>query len=80
MGSAAIDLAHVALGKFDAFWQRDLNLWDVCSGVLIIREAGGKVTQPDGKEWTTESRDILASNLFVHQEIQEKLKTKDFEL
>ena len=50
------------------------NLWDVSAGVLMIREAGGKVTQPDGKEWTTESNDILASNLLIHQELQEKIQ------
>tara|TARA_B110000196_G_scaffold317218_1_gene329956 strand:+ start:332 stop:1114 length:783 start_codon:yes stop_codon:yes gene_type:complete len=73
MGAAAIDLAYVAAGKLDGFWEKNLNLWDVSAGVLIIREAGGKVTQPDGKEWTINSRDILVSNLLIHQELQEKL-------
>ena len=41
MGSAAIDLAYVASGKLDAFWEKNLNLWDVSSGVLLVREAGG---------------------------------------
>ena len=72
-GSAAIDLSLVASGKTDAFWQRNLKLWDICSGILIVNEAGGKVTQPNGKEWTVNSSDILASNLFVHQQIVEKL-------
>ena len=73
IGAAAIDLAYVASGKLDGFWEKNLNLWDVSAGVLIIREAGGKVTQPDGKEWTINSRDILVSNLLIHQELQEKL-------
>ena len=72
-GSAAIDLSLVASGKIDAYWQRNLKLWDICSGILIVNEAGGKVTQPNGKDWTVDSSDILASNLFVHQQIVEKL-------
>ena len=74
LGAAAIDWAYVASGKLDGFWEKNLNLWDVSAGVLMIREAGGKVTQPDGKEWTTESNDILASNLLIHQELQEKIQ------
>ena len=73
MGAAAIDLAYVASGKLDGFWEKDLNIWDVSAGVLIVREAGGMVTLPNGKDWTTESRDILASNLLIHQELQDKI-------
>ena len=73
MGSAAIDLAYVASGKLDAFWERNLNLWDVSSGVLLVREAGGKVTEPRGNPWNILSKDILASNSSLHETIQEKL-------
>jgi len=73
MGAASIDLAFVAAGKLDAFWERNLNLWDVSAGVILIKEAGGKVTKPDGSEWTLESKDILASNLNIHEIVQEKL-------
>ena len=73
LGSAALDLAYVAAGKLDAFWERNLNLWDVGAGVLLIKEAGGKVTEPSGKPWTLESKDILASNSKLHDEIKEKL-------
>ncbi len=73
MGAASIDLAYVASGKLDGFWEKDLNLWDVSSGVLIIREAGGKVTEPNGKDWSLESRDILASNLIIHNKLKENL-------
>ena len=73
MGAASIDLAYVAAGKLDGFWEKNLNLWDVSTGVLLIREAGGKVTEPDGNDWTINSRDILASNLFIHSKLQEKL-------
>ena len=72
-GAASIDLAYVAAGKLDGFWEKNLNLWDVSTGVLLIKEAGGKVTEPDGNDWTINSRDILASNLFIHSKLQEKL-------
>jgi len=73
IGAASIDLAYVAAGKLDAFWERNLNLWDVCSGILLVKEAGGKVTLPDGNIWNTKSRDILASNDYIHDQIQNKL-------
>ena len=73
MGSASIDLAYVAAGKLDGFCEKNLNIWDFSTGVLLIREAGGKVTEPDGNDWTTNSKDILASNLFIHSKLQEKL-------
>jgi len=73
LGAASIDMAYVASGKLDGFWEEDLNLWDVSSGVLIIREAGGKVTEPNGSEWSIESRDILASNLIIHDQLKENL-------
>ena len=73
IGSASIDLAYVAAGKLDGFWEKNLNIWDVSAGVLLIREAGGKVTEPDGNDWTINSKDILASNLFIHSKLQEKL-------
>ena len=72
-GAASIDLAYVASGKLDAFWERNLNIWDVSSGILLVREAGGKISLPDGNEWTLESRDILASNTGIHEEIKNKL-------
>ena len=73
IGAASIDLAYVAAGKLDGFWENDLNIWDVCSGVLLIKEAGGKVTEPNGVEWTIKSKNILASNSFIHEKLQEKL-------
>ena len=73
-GSAAIDLSLVASGKTDAFYQRNLKLWDMCSGVLIVKEAGGLVTQPNGNEWTIDSTDILASNRYIHEQVQVNFK------
>jgi len=73
LGSAALDLAYVASGKIDGFWEKNLNLWDVCSGVLLVKEAGGRVSQPQGKNWTAKSRDILASNTLIHNKLIENL-------
>ena len=73
IGTASLDLAFVASGKLDGFWERDLNIWDVCSGVILVKEAGGKITLPNGDTWGTESRDILATNTNIHEEMQNKL-------
>ena len=73
MGSAALDLAYVAAGKLDAYWEKNLNLWDMAAGVLLVKEAGGKVTEPTGKSWSLKSKDILVSNSILHDEIKKKL-------
>ena len=73
LGSAALDLAYVAAGKVDGFWERDLNLWDICSGVLLVKEAGGKISEPNGDKWTTQSRDITVSNSLIHNKLVENL-------
>ena len=73
LGSASIDLAFVAAGKLDAYWERNLNIWDVSTGVLLVKEAGGIISQPNGKSWNIHSKDILVSNSNIHELIQEKL-------
>jgi len=73
LGSAGIDLAYVASGKLDGFWEKGLNLWDVSTGVLLVKEAGGKISKIDGKDWDIESSDILASNTNIHIDLQKKL-------
>jgi len=73
LGSAALDLAYVSSGKIDGFWERDLNLWDICSGVLLVKEAGGRISQPNGNTWTTNSRDIAVSNSLIHDKLIENL-------
>ena len=73
LGAAALDLAYVSSGKMDGFWEKDLNLWDVSAGVLLIKEAGGRVTEPQGNNWTTKSRDILVSNTLIHEKLLENL-------
>ena len=61
-GSAALDLAAVACGWLDGFWEKGLNVWDVAAGVLLIREAGGQVMTYDGRPWQATDRNILVSN------------------
>ncbi|HEY1656194.1 MAG TPA: inositol monophosphatase family protein [Candidatus Tumulicola sp.] len=68
-GSAALDLAYVACGRFDGFWEFDLNPWDVAAGTLIVREAGGTVTSGDGSPAALEGRSILATNARIHAEL-----------
>jgi myo-inositol-1(or 4)-monophosphatase len=65
-GSAALDLCNVACGRFDGFWEFNLNPWDTAAGVLIIEEAGGKVTRFDGSPFQIDSRETLGSNGLVH--------------
>ena len=57
----------------DGFWEKDLNLWDVSSGVLLVEEAGGRISQPNGDKWTTQSRDILVSNTVIHNKLIKNL-------
>lgn len=65
-GSAALDLCCVACGRFDGFWEFNLNPWDTAAGVLIVEEAGGRVTRFDGAPFQIDSRETLASNGVVH--------------
>jgi myo-inositol-1(or 4)-monophosphatase len=65
-GSAALDLCTVACGRFDGFWEFNLNPWDTAAGVLIVEEAGGKVSRFDGSPFRLDSKETLASNGLVH--------------
>ena len=69
-GSAALDLAAVACGRFEGFWEFGLHSWDTAAGVLLVREAGGTVTQFDGRPYRLGDRELLASNGRVHAEMQ----------
>jgi myo-inositol-1(or 4)-monophosphatase len=66
-GSAALDLCNVASGRFDGFWEFNLNPWDTAAGVLIVEEAGGKVSRFDGSAFRIDSSETLASNGLVHE-------------
>lgn len=65
-GSAALDLCYVGCGRFDGFWEFNLNPWDTAAGSLIVEESGGKVSRFDGAPFELNSRETLASNGLVH--------------
>jgi len=73
-GSAALDLANVAAGRYDGFWEFNLNPWDTAAGVLIVQEAGGTVTRFDGAPFRLDSREVLASNRLIHEELLENFR------
>lgn len=68
-GSAALDLAYVACGRLDGYWEFRLNSWDTAAGVLLVREAGGMVTYIDARPFQLESAEVLASNGAIHQQM-----------
>ena len=72
-GSAAIDLCYVACGRFDAFWEMELKPWDMAAGVLILEEAGGKVTSMDGTVFDLGKGNIAASNKIIHNKFLQLL-------
>lgn len=69
-GSAALDLAYVACGRLEAFWEIKLNPWDTSAGFLLVEEAGGKITHFDGSKFTLDSREVFATNGLIHAEMQ----------
>lgn len=73
-GSAALDCAFVAAGRFDGFWERDLNPWDIAAGILLVREAGGLVTNLDGTPDPLRNGDILATNEALHPQLMKLLQ------
>jgi len=68
-GSAALDLAFVASGRLEAFWEFNLNPWDTAAGILLVQEAGGKVTDFAGGAFQLNSSEVLASNGLIHEEL-----------
>lgn len=73
-GSAALDLAYVACGRFDGFWEDGLNPWDVAAGVLLIEEAGGTVTDYEGASLDIYTPRVLASNGLIHEAMRAVLR------
>jgi len=74
LGSAATDLAYVACGRFDAFWEYDLKPWDVAAGAVIVKEAGGTITDYKGGDNYLFGKEIVAGNGLINEVILEKLK------
>jgi len=75
-GSAALDLAYLACGRFDGFWELKLHPWDTAAGIVIVKEAGGRVTRIDGGRYHISDVDILASNGKIHRQMQKVLRKK----
>jgi myo-inositol-1(or 4)-monophosphatase len=73
-GSAALDLAYVACGRFDGYWQRELNYWDIAAGIVILKEAGGFIDFFEKDNSLPLKRNILASNSYIHEELKGLLK------
>ena len=78
-GSAALDMAYVACGRFDGYWQRELNYWDIAAGVIILREAGGFIDFFEDDLSYPLKKNILASNSNIHHELKELINKKDIE-
>ncbi len=78
-GSAALDMAYVACGRFDGYWQRELNYWDIAAGIIIVKEAGGFVDffETDSKEPL--KKNILASNSIIHNDLNDLIAKKNIE-
>ncbi len=72
-GSAALDMCYIACGRLDGYWEFHLNPWDFAGGVLLVREAGGKISNVDGSNWSITSNNVIAANKELHQEILEVL-------
>lgn len=74
-GSAALDLACVASGRYDGYWEFNLNAWDTSAGALLVEEAGGKLTHVDGSRFDVAvSRDVLATNGLIHLELMSEMQ------
>ena len=79
-GSAALDLAYVAAGRYEGFWETDLKSWDIAAGVVLVREAGGMVTEKNGKDNMMNSGSILAANPHLHGPIERILRGAERQL
>ena len=78
-GSAALDIAYVACGRFDGYWQRELNYWDVAAGIIILKEAGGFINFFEEDKEAPLKRNILASNSNIHDDLSSLILKKNIE-
>ena len=74
LGSASLDLAYIAAGRADGYWQRDLKYWDIAAGIILVKEAGGYITDFDGNSEYVKNKTIIAANPKINKEIIEVLK------
>ncbi|MGH6909259.1 MAG: inositol monophosphatase family protein [Phenylobacterium sp.] len=73
-GSAALDLAWVAAGRYDGYWERDLNAWDIAAGILLVTEAGGRVTNANGEDDVLGTGSVCAGNLEIQPQLLDRLR------
>tara|TARA_B110001452_G_scaffold99696_1_gene82686 strand:+ start:595 stop:1398 length:804 start_codon:yes stop_codon:yes gene_type:complete len=78
-GSAALDVAYVACGRFDGYWQRELNYWDIAAGIIILKEAGGFVDFFETDNKVPLKKNIIASNFNIHKELTDLIQKKNIE-
>jgi myo-inositol-1(or 4)-monophosphatase len=78
-GSAALDIANVACGRFDGYWQWELNYWDIAAGLIILKEAGGYVDFIGSYEKSSVKKNIIATNSNIHKELSDNLIKKNIE-
>ncbi len=74
LGSASLDMAYVAAGRCDGFWQRNLSYWDIAAGIILVKEAGGFITDFNGEHQYIENKTILVTNSKINKEMIEVLK------
>jgi myo-inositol-1(or 4)-monophosphatase len=75
-GAAALDLAYLAAGRFDGFWELKLKPWDTAAGCLMVEEAGGVISDIAGQKWHLQLPSLLASNALIHEQMIEALSIK----
>jgi myo-inositol-1(or 4)-monophosphatase len=78
-GSAALDLANVACGRFDGYWQSELKYWDIAAGIIILRESGGYIDFLDESEKNPIKKNVIATNSSIHQELIDVISKKNIE-
>ena len=78
-GSAALNLGYVAAGRFDAYWEWELNLWDIAAGIVILKEAGGYVELIEPGNPSSFKRNVIATNSSIHEELKAVLVKKNIE-
>ena len=78
-GSAALDMAYVACGRFDGYWQRELNYWDIAAGIIILKEAGGLINFFEEDINAPIKKNILATNSSIHEQLKDLINKKDIE-
>lgn len=77
LGSAALDLCYTACGRFDGYWELKLSPWDQAAGSLILKEAGGKITDFQGEEFNIYGDEVLGTNGFIHRQMMKVLQIED---